>query len=630
MRLLALALVLSACGRSSAPPSAPRRAGATSELLPSRVVVTEPRDTWGSMASDGTTLYFQVDDVLRAVPVAGGESRTVKVDGTPIVEVEADGAEVFLLQQTRLSRLGAGDALEEVATLTDATRMAIGPTVIVVEDSGSLHAVPRPGRDGARGSTRVIVENAGLDPFAHMAADATHVYWTFPGVEPRDPREYGSGSVITVTEKDGTRRQIKRPPPEPKLGAIWRAPLGGGAAEVFAADQLYPVGLAIAGDHVYWSNGEGEAVMRAAKRDGRPRVTLRGRGAALAGDARGIAVYTASQLLAEVPVGGGSPQVRSLATQRVFDLLALDEHGLYALDVGGRAIVRFPRDDDRVTILATPRGKLGELVLDGDDVIYLDLHLAADRQDRVMRVPRRGGKPREVFAAYGALELVAAGGGHVFASGQLGAAGEDPDHAGILRDGRELATREEIVDVRGMVADGEALYLNEIAFFRIPHGTDAAELLFRPEYGMGQSGPQPVTRMWVDATHLYAAGFFANGFVRVPKRGKDLEQLAADVDEGAPLRDGVVLFKHGQGLSLYPDGRKLAEVEDLTSLAGDDGAAWLVARAGDEYGLLRVSAADGKVETIVRGVGSESRLAVDDEAVYVAARAHDALLRIEK
>lgn len=584
-------------------------------------------DPTGALAIDGDRLVWtSKDGAIRAAPLDGGPA-IVLAQFSEVSDLAVADDRIYVLADGAVWSVSRDGAIVGLARLWSPDRLAVTETAVVVADDDWIRAVPKAG-----GEPVTLATDAGA-PWAIAASD-THVYWTDQGVPPAR-RGVAVAPCVRITKQDvpvaphpqgacGTVAQ--------RYGSIRRVPIGGG--KVQSRPRFYPRAVTVFDDHVYWADASDEAAIRADLEGNHVERVFGGLGEALAVDAAGTVVLTKRGLLVEVRADGSAPRVHAaFAAGRI----ALTPEMIYLADAA-QGLRRIPRGPSRATVLAVPEGRLDELALDGEQLYYLDRHHDG-RDDSLRRVARTGGAVETIPTPPGALEDLAAGGGHVVTlsypaevAEEEGAEAEDPGTTFVI-DGRPVVLQ---ASPDAIAIDGDRLYWLEYAgVYARPIAGGAIETI-RPMpdeiTGYGYSGGPPPMSFSVHGGVVVAAKDDLAGAIRIdtrPAKGKAKRKAAprTEVVAGAllaaPAGDRWVVWTD-RGLEL---GGKVVFTSDafLRDLAADATEAWLI--LGDD--LVRVPLDGTPSEVVLAGVG-DAHLELDADAVYLAAHDLDAVLRIAR
>lgn len=619
-----LALSFAACGPAPvvpAPPAPPARAAPALPPGPpiaARTIAADEDEPRGAVVVGDRVAWIVGDGGrVRVAPLAGGPAADLAI-GEYAGALAADG-DALIVAGFGLWRVSLdGTASRELAPaigadvlLVDGDHVYLGATWGDLPD-GVIARVPRAG-----GEPEVLVEGAGL--VRGLAVIDGHVYWADQGIDAPPPN--ADVTCGRWNERgDGEPVELERVCDAPRAGSIWRVAVTGGAVELIAGGQHGPVGVAVRGDHVYWSASDGEALMRAPRAGGKPEVVVRGQGAALAADAAGVVVATARGLVVEAPASGKAARVRGVDVQDVAEL-ALTADEVVVTDRARGRVVALRRGPARLTVLATPQGAFDGLVVAGDRLVYLDAHRDADRDDRVLSIGARGGLAEVVVRARGDDLRLGADAAHVVladaTAGTISVDGEAP----IVRDSEAL----------GAAVDGDTVYyVDGVRVMAVPVGGGTPRVVFEEEgSGWGTSGGPPRPQITAADGVVLAAGFPLPGLIRATSDGAEL--LARDVELFTRVDDGFVVWG-AAGLTTVPGGRVLAPPDALTdvrALAFDGHDVWaLVYAAPDGDALIRVPLDGGPLEHVIPGA-SWGELAIVDGALFLLLPDQDALLRLQ-
>lgn len=589
----------------------PDQPGVEEPLVPPDLPPVEPGAlTWeadGTARIDATDVlvlggdrlvWASEDGAVRSAPRDGGPA-TVLLQLSTVASLAARGDRIYVIGDDALWAIAPDGAVTGLVR-TSGVHLAVGETDAYFWDY-DIWAVPLSG-----GAPRTLI--AGVEDLSSIAATATHVYWTDGGCEP--PPFDPAGSFPG--------------PCELRHGAVKRVPIGGG--QVQSRPAFFPRALTVLDDHVYWSDAGGEAAMRAGLDGNGLEVVLAGRGATLAVDSTSTVVVTVPGLLVEVPAGGGAAWVRSAPEDAELDLAA---DAIYALSAG--VLHRYPRGRTTIAAVATPSGRVMDLALTGEHLYYLDTH-ADDREDRVMRVARAGGQAEEVRAVAGALDTIAAVGDHVLTL--------ETDAVVIALDGVPLAS--EVYPEALAIDAAKAYWLRGQQVFAAPLAGGPVEVVWeipaeeRSEMS-SMGGRMQSSSLTRSGRYLVAAGPLLPGVVRVELSPKSkpsrkwkprAEVLAPGSTLGAPTGDRVLAWTE-RGLESFPGAKLILPIAEAP-----DGLGALIADARDAYaitaaGLVRIPL-DGAAPVVVLPNVDEGRLALDADAVYLAAPSLETILRIER
>lgn len=588
MRALAT-IVVAGCGSAAAPvasaPPAPAPAG-LGEALPVDVVAAY-QESPSDLAVDGDDVYWTSSSTLRRA--RGGVVEDLRDDVEAFV---ADHGDVFVQVDGQVTHDGV--VVGELAgrhLVADATRIygASGHRIV---------AIPRAG-----GPTEELVADGG--EIVDLAVADGVVYWA-------DGGDHGNVPEAECKQPEMQRRRRCQPRPQ-RYGSIRR--LVGGVVETIARDVYYPVAIGVAGDHVYWSTTEGEALYRAPIGGGEVVLGLGGRGGAMAVDATGAVVLTWYGRVIEVPASGQPARVRATDLGHTPEV-ALTDDAIYVVDPDRESILRYPRGPARLTVMASPRGRFADVVLDGDDLYALDIDASEGRPDRVLRVPRGGGRA-EVVGRYGTK------GAHLaVAGGEVVVLGHDRLYAG----GTSFAFTDDEPSTIAVATDGHDVYWlsrNLGVVTSTPIGRDRRDPVYHSARRISIPMSWPRGTLQVDDGALYVAGETVGDLARV--RDGASEIVATDVDDFVKRGD-VMVTMGDDGLVVRPAGTVLAPPFDGdVDLALDGRDLWWI-RSPRDLGPSQLVRAplDGSPEEIVAEL--DGVIVADDDAVYLATG--DALLRL--
>ncbi|MCB9562984.1 MAG: hypothetical protein H6708_21475 [Kofleriaceae bacterium] len=586
----------------AAPAAPPPAAGAFLPRVGVAAAETDEDRVDRVVAAGDAVAWIRADGALRRARLGGGEVTTVaRLDAPGPIALAGD--DLYAVDGDHLVRYrGAGGAAETVATGVDGTALAIADDVVAIAGPSGLGVV------GADGAYRALVADPGA--VVGLAVADGWIYWADHGVRP--PRR-GVGQVRRCSrDLDGT---VTCTAPAPRLGAIRRVAVAGGAVETVAADLNYPVGLAVVGDHVIWSGADGEALMRAPVTGGTPQIALRGRGGAVDADADGAVVRTTAGLVIEVPTRGAT---RVLASSADDDPpLAVTAGWVVAVD--GGAVVAYPRGAGRVTVLASARGRINGLALDGDQLYYLDVRRDGDLPDRIMAVPTHGGRARTVARLDGELAHLAVDGATIVAV-------DDARGVIVTAAGREVA--HDVVAQAVAVRGDRVMWLDGAELYRAPLAGGEPEALLQPEFGYGSSGRPPDGTILVGAADVVACAGLSGGVYRLTATGH--ETLRDDASQCARDGDRVLAWVDERGLVDAVTGEVVVAdaVRYGEGLVVHGGAAWALLSGDGGVDLVRLPLGAGAAEVVIPDVGLPAWLAADDDGVYLSWSGADVVLRV--
>jgi hypothetical protein len=212
--------------------------------------------------------------------------------------------------------------------------------------------------DGACSGGCVLATST--DPHA-IAVDATHVYWTSPGLGVMKVPKAGGATVTLATGVPGATgltvdaRAVYWTNIDEAQGriGIMTVPLAGGAPVLLASYEEWPLAVAVDATHVYWTTGvgvPGDHVLR-------------------------------------TPLAGGPAEPIASGQTGASDL-AVDAANVYWVTCGDGTVMKAPLAGGEPVTLATESTCLQSLAIDAANVYWTGLDLGA-----IMTVPIEGGAP---------------------------------------------------------------------------------------------------------------------------------------------------------------------------------------------------------------------------------------------
>jgi hypothetical protein len=601
-----------ACGPAAAPitpaPEVPEAAA--------RLTAASPV----AMAADGTTVYYADLDGVWAMSVTGGDARLVSAPDEMVERIVPHGDELLL-----------GD-VEEVL----AVPITGGTPRVVVEGGAGGFAVDDDGVWFVRGGVLQVVPHAGGEArtVARVVGEVVA-----PLVVDRD----GVYVATAITLDAATAPRMSD---DVTAAALWRIAKRDGARVQLAKRQFGVAALARRDDRLYWTSFAAGLRSVPVPGGGTIRTELGGAGVALAADADGVVVETATGYFVEVRREGArlaagaarqhpEPTPGFVLAGGAVVALVTD------LDANASAVWREPRPwRSPITVAGWVTDRIQRLVATGDGgVVVLDAPLDEAAPGRILRIDGNG-RRHVVVAGTGLSELAVDGGTIAYRAGDA-IWRKDGAAAAAVR-AVTLPAKEIVL---GLVLAGDRFVWSDTQHVRAaPAHGGAVVTLHQPDHGtLGTRRPH--AELVVDGENVYFAslGWGGSGVARVIAIDKSEVLFEADEENGVYAGDPLV--RAGDALytttstneiwrmPLAGGGARLVvpALEDDVLMLAAAGDRLVASLSGDTARVALVEPLRAKVTTLATfdgEYGIELAGAPEGDAVYCGLVTSDLIVRV--